>query len=158
MDNKVIKNPTFSNLNVDGYKWVVMYRDHYRGNSKGEYFLSDKFAKIMKEEPFWFYNLERPVHTVILTNDDVPTIVKQRCELINSLSHLKCDMWRCHKPAKGFDGRFTRNTHPELYAKYDKEVAEVNKKYNKLREEYNAVETKLKQIKYYSSTLHCINR
>lgn len=157
MENKVIENPDFENLSVEGYKWVVMYRDHYKNNGKGEYFKAENFSRLMKEQSFWFYNEERPVFKIILTNDDVPVFVKERGALITELQRLRFEKEHCHTPAKGFDGRFTRRTHPELYAEYDKEVAESNKRFSELKKAYESVEQKLQKIKYYSSTLHYID-
>jgi hypothetical protein len=140
------------------YKYVVMYRDHYRGNGKGEWFKADEFAAIFKQQDFWFYNIERPVFQVILTDDDVPAIIMQRSEIIRELQKVECDIRYTNIPMRPMcDGRATRRTQPEAFAAWDKAKAKAAKKLNSLRSRRDSLQASLNAVQpYYSTTLYNI--
>lgn len=68
-----------------GAKWVVILNDHYHGNSKGCYYSVEDFhsAKIN-----WMAE-ERPITSVMLTDDDVPALVKKRALLIQEFYNIQ---------------------------------------------------------------------
>lgn len=140
-------------LNVQGFKWVIMYRDHYRGNGKGEYFAAADYDRIKRTQPYWFTNTDRPVHTVILTNNDVPSIIQTRYKLIEKINRLDVEINRLNRPQKGFDGRKTRRSAPELYADYDKRIATYNKQVSALIDQKTDIQAELQKIENYSTTL-----
>lgn len=145
------------NLDVKGYKYVIMYQDHYRGNGKGFYFLTENYEKIKESQRFWFTNTDRPVHTVILTNSDIPTILAQRRKFIYSLQSVEFDIQHLPRPTKCFDGRKTRRTAPELYAAYDEEVNQYNLRISELCDTKLQLYAELGKIPKYSTTLYYIN-
>lgn len=151
--NKTIKISDLTPEAVNGYKWVVMYRDHYRGNGKGEYFAASDLAEIRAQQPFWFDNTDRPVHTVILTNDDVPAIIETRCLIINGIQNLRHTIETTARPPRNFDGRKTRKTAPELYAAYDRALADYTAQINRLKSKKTALQTTLDGMQNYSTTL-----
>lgn len=151
--NKTIKISDLTPEAVNGYKWVVMYRDHYRGNGKGEYFAASDLAAIRTQQPFWFDNTDRPVHTVILTNDDVPAIIAKRCEIINKIQNLTAQIDSLNRPPKGFDGRKTRKTAPELFAEWDKRVDAYCKQKGALIDKKTDAMAALQDLPKYSTTL-----
>lgn len=140
------------------YKYVVMYRDHYRGNGKGEYFSAEDFKRLFKEQDFWFFNFERPVYKVILTNDDVPSIIARRRELINDIQHVEFNIHYLYIPMRpNCDGRATRRTQPEAFAEWDKAKAKAQRKLNKLNKKRNNLREALEAVQpYYSTTLYNI--
>ena len=73
-----------------GFKYVIAYRDHYRGNSKGEiYVCNEKNARIQLSH----FNMDdRGIHTMLATNDDVLAIQSKRNRLINVISHIEHSM------------------------------------------------------------------
>ena len=136
------------------YKYVVMYRDHYRGNGKGEYFESGIFRELYEQQGFWFRNTDRPVHTVILTNDDVPGLIARRKELINAIDSLQCACNNVRIPYRpACDGRATRRTQPDAFAEWDTEKAAALAHVKELREQREAVSRTLNEVPYYSTTL-----
>ncbi len=62
-----------------GAKWVIVLYDHYHGNSKGCYYSVEDFQSA---KSFNWDCSEHPITSVILTDDDVPALIKQRAELI----------------------------------------------------------------------------
>ena len=140
-------------LDVQGYTWVVLLRDHYRGNTKGEYFLAADYDRIKREQPFFFTNTERPVYTVILTDNDVPAIITKRSSLIKEINSINIEINRLNRPKKEFDGRKTRRTAPELYAEYDKQVAAYNSQMSVLFNKKTDLMSELENIENYSTLL-----
>lgn len=148
-----VQKVDLSALNVQGYKWVVMLRDHYRGNDKGEYFAASDYDRIKRTQPYWFTNTDHPIHTVILTNDDVPSIIAKRCEIINKIQNLTVLADRLNRPTKGFDGRKTRKTAPELFAEWDKRVDAYCKQKGALIDKKTDAMSALQDLPKYSTTL-----
>lgn len=140
-------------LDVQGYTWVVLLRDHYRGNAKGEYFLASDYDRIKRDQPFFFTNTERPVYMIILTDDDVPTIIAKRSILIDKITSVDVEINRLKRPRKVFDGRKTRRTAPELYAEYDKQVATYNSQISALIDRKTDIMAELQKIENYSTKL-----
>lgn len=139
------------------YKYVVMYRDHYPGNGKGEYFRSEDFELLMEHQSHWFNCTERPLEMVILTNDDVPDIINERKRLIDLLQTIRWQKEKINVPAHpDCDGRATRRTQPEAYAKWDAEVAQTKALIAEKKEAINRLQAQLNTITYYSSTLYRI--
>lgn len=140
------------------YKYVVMYRDHYRGNGRGEYFNSEEFEKIFAEQDFWFYNCERPVWKVILTNDEVPAIIGRRRLLVREINLLSYEIQHIYVPFRpACDGRATRRTQPEAFAEWDKAKAKAERKIKKLRTKRDNIRKQLEAVQpYYSTTLYKI--
>ena len=140
-----------------GYKYVVMYRDHYRGNAKGDWFEADQFEIIYKQQPFWFTNTDRPVEEVILTDDDVPGIIEQRKQVIKKINDLRWFKSKIHIPAHpNCDGRATRRTQPEAFAEWDKAVAKAKMAHSRLHKRISDLEDALHLITYYSTMLYHI--
>lgn len=140
-------------LDVQGYTWVVLLRDHYRGNGKGEYFLASDYDRIKREQPFLFTNTERPVYTVILTDNDVPAIIAKRSSLISKINSINFEINHSKRPKKGFDGRKTRRTAPELYAEYDKQIAAYNSQMSILFDKKTDIMAELQKIDNFSTSL-----
>lgn len=140
------------------YKCVVMHRNHYRGNGKGEWFRAEEFAALFEKEGFWFFNCERPVYEVILTDDDVPGIIAQRRELIDKIQRVEFDIRNTNIPMRPMcDGRATRRTQPEAFAEWDKAKAKAAKKLNSLRSRRDSLQAQLDAVQpYYSTTLYHI--
>ena len=138
------------------FKYVVMYRDHYRGNGKGEWFKAEEFAALFEKQGFWFYGCERPVYEVILTDDDVPAIIEQRKQIISELQKVECDIRFTNIPMRPHcDGRATRRTQPEAFAEWDK--AKATRKLNGLRKRRDGLQASLDAVQsVYSTTLYHI--
>ena len=141
------------NLNTEDAKWVILMRDHADGNGKGEYFAAADYDKIKAAQPYWFTNTDRPVHTVILTDDDVPSIINKRNLIINALQNLDVEINKNKRPAKDFDGRKTRRTAPELYADYDKRLNAYNAAVSRLIDQKTDLYAALQTLPHYSTTL-----
>lgn len=141
------------NLNTEGYTWVVMLRDHANGNGKGEFFAAENYEKIKNAQPFWLTNTDRPVHTVILTDDDVPTIIQKRGYIIRDINKKDVEINALKRPAKDFDGRKTRRTAPELYADYDKRLNAYNAAVSRLIDKKTDLYAVLQTLPHYSTTL-----
>lgn len=140
----------------DWVKWVVMFRDHYRGNSKGEYFAVGDYEALKEKQPFWFINEDRPVYEVVMTDEDVPSLVKRRGDVIRRLDCLKYDYNHVYDPMRPkCDGRKTRRTAPEAYAQFDKDKAEAQKKKDEIEASYKGLLEELGHLPF-SSTLHRI--
>lgn len=142
-----------SALNVQGYKWVLMYRDHSPGNSAGEYFLASDYERIKRTQPYLFANTDRPVYLVILTNNDVPSIIQTRSYFVDAAKGIDVKINRLNRPTKGFDGRKTRRTAPELFADYDKRIAEYNKQVSALVDQKTDLFASYKKLPVYSINL-----
>lgn len=136
------------------YKYVVMYRDHYRGNGKGEYFDGNKMMEILNKCSYLFSNDDRPVYKVILTNDDVPKCIGQRKELIKIIDELMYEKYQIHIPGRpNCDGRKTRRTAPEAYAEFDRICKEGSELKRKITAEIGYYLKQMEDIPYYSTTL-----
>ena len=135
------------------YKYVVMYRDHYTGNGKGEFFQAHNFAALLKEQPYWFAQEERPVYEVILTNDDVPSIIADRKRVIAQMAKVEYTMSTINHPTLQGDGRSTRRTQPEVWAAFDKAVEDYHNQRNALQQCLNLLSQTLTALPYYSTTL-----
>lgn len=135
------------------YNYVVILRNHHRGNGVGEFFETKKFNEILKNQPFWFNCDERPVHTVILTNEDIPSIVDERERLISKLNLIQFKMSELRKPQLQADNRSTRRTQPAAWALYDKEMNTYNLQRAALLQNLNMYESELKKLPNYSVTL-----
>lgn len=119
-------------LNSKGYKWIILLREHYKYNGDGEFLSAEHYEQIKTAQPFWFNNIERPVHTVLFTNDNVPDIIAQRAKIHDKIRLLDSELRKYPRPIKLFDGRKTRRTAPELYADYDKQVKDYNNAYSRI--------------------------
>lgn len=94
-----------------GAKWVVVWTDHYRGNSKGYYQSVENFAK---SNVFHWNDIpeDRGAVQVILTDEDVPAMVEQKTELGEQLRRMQLEYDRIEReaPAKEhIDGRWGKN-------------------------------------------------
>lgn len=138
---------------ASNYKYVVMHRDHYRGNGKGEFFQANNFAALLREQPYWFTNEERPVYEVILTNDDVPTIIADRRRVIAQINKVEYTLSTIQSPTLQVDGRSTRRTQPEAWAAFDKAVEDYNAQRNALQQCISLLSQTLIALPYYSTTL-----
>jgi hypothetical protein len=141
-----------------GFKYVVMHRDHYRGNGKGEWFEAKEFAALFEKQGFWFFNCERPVYEVILTDDDVPAIIEQRKQIIKDLQLVERDIHYTNIPMRpNCDGRATRRTQPEAFAEWDKAKAKATRKLKQLRNRRDSLQAQLDAVQpTYSTTLYHI--
>jgi len=163
MDNKTFKmisdNPADLSTWEDvmnearNYQYVVMYRDHYRGNGKGEFFQANNFAALIREQPFWFAQEERPVYEVILTNEDVPAIIADRQRVIAQMNKVEYTLSTIIRPTLQADGRSTRRTNPAAWAAFDKAVEDYNAQRNALQQCLNLLSQTLTALPYYSTTL-----
>lgn len=137
------------------YKYVVMLRDHYNGNGKGEFFESQHFDWLMEHQKFWFFNCERPVYHVTLTNDNVPAIIDKRKTLINAINDIERKLREIVIPMRpACDGRATRRTQPEAYAQWDKDREDGKTKYSILKSKHDSLLNELSSIKpSFSTTL-----
>lgn len=97
---------------ASNYKYIVMYRDHYQGNGKGEFFAADRLAALMEEQPYWFSNEDRPVYEVILTDEDIPKIIADRQKVIDQIQTAEYTMSKLSRPVLNADRRSTRRTQP----------------------------------------------
>lgn len=140
-----------------GHQYVVMYRDHADGNGKGEYFAVGDFDRIFSEQGYWFNGEDRPIHTIVLTNDDVPSIVAKREHLIRMIQMSESKMNEIVVPPKPkCDGRATRNTNPNAFEEWDnmKLLQETRKRAMKNR--IDVLRAELEKTKNYSTTLYRI--
>lgn len=135
------------------YKYVVMYRDRYLGNSKGEFFQAHNFADLFREQPYWFNNEYRPVFEVLLTNDDVPTIIADRKRVIAQIHKVDITLSTINQPTLQADGRSTRRTQPEAWAAFDKAVKDYNAQCNTLQQCISLLSQTLVALPYYSTGL-----
>lgn len=62
----------------EGYTWMVLKRDAYRGNCDTDYFEAKDFDYMMEKYPFFFFNEERPVYAVIITDIEPKNAYKMR--------------------------------------------------------------------------------
>lgn len=139
----------------DWVKWIILIRDHYRDNGKGEFFAATRYEALKKKAPYWFLNEERPVCTVIMTDDDVPSLVQERDKTIKAIFSLKRDRDNVYDPAKpDCDGRKTRRTAPEAYAKFDKDKAKAKKDKERIAKKIKVLEERLKELPYSSTLYH----
>ena len=138
---------------ASNYKYVVMYRDHYQGNGKGEFFAADRLAALMDEQPYWFHNEDRPVYEVILTDDDVVEIINARQRVIDQINKTEYTMNALPLPVLKADRRSTRRTQPEAWAEYDRAVDAYDEDRRALEFALAALRAALNVIPYYSTTL-----
>jgi hypothetical protein len=142
---------------ASNYKYVVMYRDHYQGNGKGEFFAADRLAALMEEQPYWFSNEDRPVYEVILTDEDIPKIIADRQKVIDQIQTAEYTMSKLSRPVLNADRRSTRRTQPEAWAEYDKAVEAYNADRSALELAIAGLRAALKVIPYHSTTLLQLN-
>ena len=135
------------------YKYVVMHRDCYRGNGKGEFFQAHNFADLFREQPYWFNNEEHPVNEVLLTNDDVPAIIADRKRVIAQIRKVDITLSTINQPTLQADGRSTRRTQPEAWAAFDRAVEDYNAQSNALQQCINLLSQTLTALPYYSTSL-----
>ena len=135
------------------YKYVVMYRDHYTCNGKGEFIASSDFDRVFVEQPYWFTNEDRPVYQVIFTNDEVPAIIADRQKILDQMNKVRYTMSTIQRPILQADGRSTRRTQPEAWAAFDKAVEDYNAQRDALQQCLNLLLETLGKLEYYSTTL-----
>lgn len=141
-----------------GHQYVVMYRDHADGNGKGEYFAAGDFDRIFSEQGYWFNGVDRPIHTIVLTNDDVPSIVAKREHLIRMIQMSESKMNGIVVPSKpNCDGRATRKTNPKAFEEWDELKLSQEARKRALKNRIDALRTELEKTKKYSTTLYWIN-
>ena len=132
-------------------KWVVMHRDHYQGNAKGEYFAASDYDALKREQPFWFLSEDRPVYEVVLTDEDVPSLVKRRGDVIQEIKDLRYDYNHVYDPLRPkCDGRKTRRTAPEAYAQFDEDKAKAKEAKQKIEGRLNELYEELGQLPFSS--------
>ena len=73
-----------------GYRYVIAWRDHYRGNSKGEvYVCNETNANVCVSHE----NMDdRTIHPMFATNEDVLAILQKRKRIINLISDVEFSM------------------------------------------------------------------
>lgn len=164
-ENKVISIDSTSNWEAiikeaQNYKYLIILRDHYRGNGAGEYCLTSILEALYKEQGFWFNNIERPVHTVIMTDMDVPSNISQRNKLYQEAERKTYEISHVYMPMRpACDGRATEKTQPEAYAQWRKDRQEGQAKIDALKAEKRNIEEQLKALySGFPSSLYHIER
>lgn len=163
-DNKVMSIDRTTNWEAiikeaQNYKYLIILREHYRGNAAGEYCLTSILEALYKEG-FWFYNIERPVHTVIMTDMDVPSNISQRNKLYQEAERKTYEISRVYMPMRpACDGRATEKTQPEAFAQWHKVRQEGQAKIDALKAEKRNIEEQL-DVLYpgFPSSLYQIER
>jgi hypothetical protein len=93
-----------------------------------------------------------------LTDEDVPSLVKRRDDVIRELDGLRYDYNHVYDPARPkCDGRKTRRTAPEAYAQFDEDKAKAKEIKQKIKQRENELYEELGQLPF-SSTLYRIER
>lgn len=147
-----------------GAKYVIEWHDHYRGNAKGLYRTIDELEK----SNYFSWNDEmydRGAVSVVLTDADVPTLIKERRQIIQCLCDLSFKKTQIYKVAfakygkyKKIDGRWSVNNpkYKEAQKHNDKIADYYNLERIKFEEEIKEQKDKLKQYDLVSSTMwHC---
>ena len=141
------------------YKYVVMYREgHYRGNGKGEFFESNILNELFEKQIFWFNNEYRPIQAVILTNDDVESIINKRKIIISKINIAESDYYKFKRDLKypKLDRRTTRKTNPQDWANFDKIVNKKRRMELATLKKKRDLSKELDALPYYSTTLYHI--
>lgn len=78
-----------------GYKYVIAWRDHYRGNSKGEiYTCNEANANVCVNHVAMD---DRGIYSMFATNVDVVSMVRRRRRIINLIQSVEWSMTQ-HSP------------------------------------------------------------
>lgn len=73
-----------------GYNYVVAFRDHYRGNSKGEIYTN---LSCHSDVCMSHYNMDdRGIHTMYATNQDLIAMVNLRSRIIRLINQVEHSM------------------------------------------------------------------
>lgn len=115
--------------------WVVIFHDHYRGNAEGYYQAIEDFEN--SKHFHWHESYaDRGAVSVVLTDEDVPSLVAKKRELaarLRELIHNKVNAinqaWHNIGPLKHIDGRWGKNNPKRI------EAMEFNKKLPILRKQ-----------------------
>lgn len=145
---------------AQNFKYFIILRDHYRGNAAGEYCLTSILEALYKEQNFWFYNIERPVHTVIMTDMDVPSNISQRNKLYQETERKTYEISHVYMPMRpACDGRATERTQPEAFAQWRKDRQDAQAKIDALKAVIKNIEEQLDALDLgFPSSLYHIER
>lgn len=120
------------------YKYIIILRDHDKANGAGDYCSTSIIETLYKTEAFWFFNIERPVHTVILTDVDVPSNIAYRQRLSKEIAIKTQERYKVYMPMRpACDGRATERTQPEAFAEWRKNRKDGQAKIDALTEVIN---------------------
>ena len=143
-------------------KWLICYCDHYKGNNKGFYI---RTKDIKNTDSHWFEwhksYADRNITTAYLTNLDVPSVIKKRKAIIDSLidlKHKEIVVWMDLMNNEHYliDGRFTPKSKPHLFIKKDEVEKEAEEKSKGILLKIEALQKKIDKIPYISTKLYKI--
>lgn len=135
--------------------WVVIWSDHYAGNSKGYFQSVDNFAK--SKVFAWHENIDdRGATQVYITDEDIPSIVERRKKLILEIERQNFFLSTIQKRQQyiAIDGRWGKNNpkYIEAIAKREAQKQELADAQNKYDAIVDILKEELKQINFVSST------
>lgn len=142
-------------------KWIVVYNDHYRGNSPGYY---QKLESFEKSNHFGWHSWieDRKATAVFYTDEDVPAMVAARYEVVQQLrkAQIGADiaMRKVRERlggAKWIDGRWSASNPKYIEAiTFNKKLARAQKRAAKpYREEEEKCQSILAAETFISSGL-----
>lgn len=144
-----------------GAKWVIVFHDHYRGNSPGYYQTLESFAR---SEHFGWHSWpdDRKATSVFYTDEDVPTMVSERSEIVSKLRQAQFDADKAvrdvcarHGGRKWIDGRWSITNPKYIEAtNFNKKLARAeNRAAKPFREEAERCRAILSEESFISSGL-----
>lgn len=144
-----------SEAKITHASWVVIWSDHYAGNSKGYFQSVDNFAK--SKVFAWHENIDdRGATQVYITDEDIPSIVERRKKLILEIERQNFFLSTIQNRQQyiAIDGRWSKNNpkYIEAIAKREaqkKEIADAQNNYDAL---VDKLKEDLRQINFVSST------
>lgn len=140
-----------------GAKWVVVYCDHYRGNSKGYFQSVEEFGA--SESFYWSAKpYDRGAMSVIITDEDVPGIVEKRKALISQIYRIdfnKTEALRKIPQPVRIDGRLGKSNPKRIESeKRNGELCAIREEVCRASDaQKKAVLSELESMEYYSSKL-----
>lgn len=148
-----------------GAKYVIEWHDHYRGNAKGYYRTIDELEK----SNHFSWNIfpdDRGATNIILTDQDVPTMIEERGRIICQLERLRWERmheidhkaYKKYGSKKWIDGRWSIKNPKYIEAKkHNEKINEfINEKRKEIDKEIKEQKDKLQQYNLVSSTMwHC---
>lgn len=144
--------------NANGCQWVVCFKDHYAGNGKGVFYDLNTLAK---EEQFsWSVDpSDRGIMTCYITDEDIPSVIEARRNLVAELNSLDCAMdqlIRSTSRRESIDNRWGANNPKRLAAEASNQTQskKINEGLAPLNARKEAVLEQLKQTDHVSSTMH----
>jgi len=97
-----------------GFNYVIAWRDHYRGNGKGEVYVANKKNAHIALSHFNMW--DRGISCLQATNEDVIKMVKERRRILTLISIVKHSMTTYSKLYKGTDRRY--NGHKMVFGNW----------------------------------------